>query len=121
MWQRFTERARKVVFYAQEEAQKHSHGFVQAEHLLLGCLRDEDAASVKVLNILGVSVQELRREVESRLPPGGANRKDRMTLTPRAKYVIDLAYQEARQLGNNYIGTEHLLLGIARCNHGLSK
>ncbi|HVT14063.1 MAG TPA: ATP-dependent Clp protease ATP-binding subunit [Fimbriimonadaceae bacterium] len=120
MWQRFTERARKVVFYAQEEAQKFGEGYVSTEHLLLGLVRESDSVAARVLEKLGVSLNRIRAEVEKQLPRGDARPTQDMTLTPRAKRVIDLAYDEARNLNNNYIGTEHLLLGLIREGDGLA-
>ncbi len=120
MWQRFTERARKVVFYAQEEAQKFGEGYVSTEHLLLGLVRESDSVAARVLEKLGVSLNRVRSEVEKQLPRGEARPSQDMTLTPRAKRVIDLAYDEARSLNNNYIGTEHLLLGLIREGDGLA-
>ncbi len=120
MWQRFTERARKVVFYAQEEAQKFGEGYVSTEHLLLGLVRESDSVAARVLEKLGVSLTRIRGEVEKQLPRGDARPNQDMTLTPRAKRVIDLAYDEARNLNNNYIGTEHLLLGLIREGDGLA-
>lgn len=120
MWQRFTERARKVVFYAQEEAQKFGEGYVSTEHLLLGLVREADSVAARVLDKLGVSLNRVRAEVEKQLPRGDARPNQDMTLTPRAKRVIDLAYDEARNLNNNYIGTEHLLLGLIREGDGLA-
>jgi ATP-dependent Clp protease ATP-binding subunit ClpC len=120
MWQRFTERARKVVFFAQEEAQKFGEGYVSTEHLLLGLVRENDSVAARVLEKLGVSLGRIRQEVEKQLPRGDARPSQDMTLTPRAKRVIDLAYDEARNLNNNYIGTEHLLLGLIREGDGLA-
>ncbi|MCW5935702.1 MAG: ATP-dependent Clp protease ATP-binding subunit [Fimbriimonadaceae bacterium] len=120
MWQRFTERARKVVFFAQEEAQKFGEGYVSTEHLLLGLVRETDSVAARVLDRLGVSLSRIRAEVEKQLPRGEARQTQDMTLTPRAKRVIDLAYDEARNLNNNYIGTEHLLLGLIREGDGLA-
>lgn len=120
MWQRFTERARKVVFYAQEEAQKFGEGYVSTEHLLLGLVRETDSVAARVLERLGVSLGRIRSEVEKSLPRGEARTNQEMQLTPRAKRVIDLAYDEARNLNNNYIGTEHLLLGLIREGDGLA-
>ncbi|MBX3096359.1 MAG: ATP-dependent Clp protease ATP-binding subunit [Fimbriimonadaceae bacterium] len=120
MWQRFTERARKVVFYAQEEAQKFGEGYVSTEHLLLGLVRETDSVAARVLERLGVGLMRIRGEVEKQLPRGEVRPSQDMTLTPRAKRVIDLAYDEARNLNNNYIGTEHLLLGLIREGDGLA-
>ncbi len=120
MWQRFTERARKVVFYAQEEAQRFGEGYVSTEHLLLGLVRESDSVAARVLERLGVSLSKIRSEVEKQLPKSDSRPSQEMTLTPRAKRVIDLAYDEARNLNNNYIGTEHLLLGLIREGDGLA-
>ena len=120
MWQRFTERARKSVFFAQEEAQGFGEGYVSTEHLLLGILRAPDGVSNRVLDSLGVSCTKVESDVRKQLPRGDARPNQDMTLTPRAKRVIDLAYEEARQLSNNYIGTEHLLLGLVREGDGLA-
>src|SRR5690348_312138 len=107
MWQRFTESARKVVFYAQEEAQKFGEGYVSTEHLLLGLVREPDTTAAKMLNRLALSLNRLRAEVEKQLPRGDARPSQDMTLTPRAKRTIDLSFDEARNLGDDYIGTEH--------------
>lgn len=120
MWQRFTERARKAVFYAQEEAQRFGEGYVSTEHLLLGLVREPDSVACRVLAKLGIEPERVRAEVEKQLPTGDMRPSQDMTLTPRAKRVIDLAYDEARNLNNNYIGTEHLLLGLIREADGLA-
>jgi ATP-dependent Clp protease ATP-binding subunit ClpC len=120
MWQRFTERARKVVFHAQEEAQRFGEGYVSTEHLLLGLVRESDSVATRVLERLGVTLAKVRTEVEKQLPKSDSRASQEMTLTPRAKRVIDLAYDEARNLNNNYIGTEHLLLGLIREGDGLA-
>ena len=121
MWQRFTERARKVVFYAQEEAQTFGDGYVSTEHLLLGLVRETDSTAVRALELMGISCSRIRAEVEKRLPRGDDGHSQDMSLSPRAKRVIDLAYDEARSLNNNYIGTEHLLLGLVREDDGLAR
>ena len=120
MWQRFTERARKVVFYAQEEAQKFGEGFVSTEHLLLGLARQPDSVGARALQLLGVSLERVRAEVVKQLPKGDARPSQDMTLTPRAKRVIDLAYEEARKLKDNHIGSEHILLGMIREGDGMA-
>jgi hypothetical protein len=120
MWQRFTERARKVVFFAQQEAQRFGESYVSTEHLLLGLVKEADSIAARVLDRMGVSLSRLQTEVERQLPRGDARATQEMQLTPRAKRVIDLAYDEARQLSNNYIGTEHLLLGLIREGEGLA-
>ena len=116
MWQRFTERARKAVFYAQEEAGKWNQNQVSPEHLLLGLVREEDSMAARILDHLGVKLEDVRKGVQSRLQPGEDKEgegKD-LQLTPAAKQVIDFAYDEAKRLKDNYIGGEHLLLGILR-------
>lgn len=120
MWQRFTERARKVVFYAQEEAQKYGEGYVSTEHLLLGLVREGDSVAARVLERMQVGLNRVREEIEEQLHRGEQRPSQEMALTPRAKRVIDLAYDEARNLNNNYIGTEHLLLGLIREGDGLA-
>ena len=120
MWQRFTERARKVVFYAQEEAGRLGENYVSTEHLLLGLVRENDSVAARILDKLGVSLGRIRSEIERQVTRGDGRLGQDMQLTPRAKRVIDLAYDEARQLNNNYIGTEHLLLGLIREGEGLA-
>ena len=120
MWQRFTERARKVVFYAQEEAQRFGEGFVSTEHLLLGILREEDNVATRVLVALGFTPDGVRTALKERMPNADPKPSVDMTLTPRAKRVIDLGYDEARGLRNDYIGTEHLLLGLIKEADGVA-
>ncbi|MBV9852327.1 MAG: AAA family ATPase, partial [Armatimonadetes bacterium] len=120
MWQRFTERARKVVFYAQEEAGRLGENYVSTEHLLLGLVRENDSVAARILDRIGVSLGRIRSEIERQVSRGDGRLGQDMQLTPRAKRVIDLAYDEARQLNNNYIGTEHLLLGLIRGGEGLA-
>jgi len=120
MWQRFTENARKVIFYSQEEAQRFGEGYVSTEHILLGLTHESGHKAAEVLNRLGLSMNRLRAEVEKQLPRGDTRPSQDMTLTPRAKRVIDLAYDEARNLSNDYIGTEHLLLGLIREGDGIA-
>ncbi len=120
MWQRFTERARRVVFFAQEEANRLGENYVSTEHLLLGLVRENDSVAARILDRLGVSLSRVRAEVERQVSRGDGRLGQDMQLTPRAKRVIDLAYDEARQLNNNYIGTEHLLLGLIREGDGLA-
>jgi ornithine carbamoyltransferase len=120
MWQRFTERARRVVFFAQEEAARLGENYVGTEHLLLGLIRESDSAAARILDRLGVPLGRIRAEIEKQVGRGKGNLGQDMQLTPRAKRVIDLSYEEARQLNNNYIGTEHLLLGLVREGDGLA-
>src|SRR4051794_9378685 len=120
MWQRFTERARRVVFFAQEEAGRLGENYVSTEHLLLGLVRENDSVAARILDRMGVSLGRIRSEIERQVTRGDGRLGQDMQLTPRAKRVIDLAYDEARQLNNNYIGTEHLLLGLIREGEGLA-
>jgi ornithine carbamoyltransferase len=120
MWQRFTERARRVVFFAQEEAARLGENYVGTEHLLLGLVRESDSVAARILDRMGVPLGRLREDIERQVTRGAGSLGQDMQLTPRAKRVIDLAYEEARQLNNNYIGTEHILLGLIREGDGLA-
>jgi ATP-dependent Clp protease ATP-binding subunit ClpA len=120
MWQRFTERGRRVIFHAQEVAQLFGEGYVSTEHILLGLIREPTSVACTVIERLGVSLTEIKVETEKQLPQGKGRPSQEMTLTPRAKRTIDLAYDEARNLNNNYIGSEHLLLGLVREGDGLA-
>ena len=120
MWQRFTERTRRVIFFAQEEAARLGENYVGTEHLLLGLVRESDSVAARILERLGVSLGRIRQEIERQVTRGDGRLGQEMQLTPRAKRVIDLAYEEARQLNNNYIGTEHLLLGLVRESEGIA-
>ena len=119
MWQRFSENARKVVHFAQEEAQKLGEGYISTEHLLLGLTREECAAS-RVLLSLRLEPSFLRAEVFRNVPRNESLQDSDISLTPRGKRVIDLAYDEARLLNDDFIGTEHLLLGLVREEAGLA-
>jgi len=120
MWQRFTERARKAVFYAQEEAGKWNQNFVSPEHLLLGLIREDDSFTARILDRIGISRDQIRSEVQKHLSPGTDGQGKDLMLTPSAKQVIDLAYAEAKKLKNPYIGGEHLLLGLIAEQEGLA-
>lgn len=119
MWQRFTEKARLAIFYAQEEAAKRKSKIVGTEHLLLGLLDEPDNIAKRVFQRIGVNEESLRREIEKMAPvsdTGDVNQD--MQLSANAKRAIDLAYQSARELRNNYVGTEHLLLGLVKNDRG---
>lgn len=118
MWHQFTERARRAVFFAQEEAARLGEFRVGPEHLLLGLLREPDSISSRVLDRLGVPLMRVCKEVEAQIPPGQGRGDQNMELSPRGKRSIELAHEEARQMNNNYIGMEHLLLGIVREGEG---
>ena len=120
MWQRFTERARRIVFYAQEEANRLGESYVSTEHLLLGIVRESDSVAARVLDGMGVSLARIRIEIERQVATKNGQMGQDMQLTPRGKRVIDLAYDEARQLGNDWIGSEHLLLGLLREAEGMA-
>jgi excisionase family DNA binding protein len=114
MWQRFTERARQVVFYAQEEAAALGEDYVSPYHLLLGITRVPESIGAVILKELGVSLDNVRASVEAQVQNGEGGSKRDMQLTSRARRVIDLAYDEARGLEHSYIGVEHILLGLLR-------
>jgi ATP-dependent Clp protease ATP-binding subunit ClpC len=119
MWQQFTQRARRVVFYSQEEAQNFGERYISTEHLLLGLLREENTAQ-EVLAALGCDRESLSLDLRRQLPEGTATPSQDMTLSPRAKRVIDLALDESRNFKNDFIGTEHLLLGFVREGDGMA-
>src|SRR6476469_9305137 len=108
---KFTERARRVLTLAQEEAQRFNHNYIGTEHLLLGLVREGDGVAAKVLNNLGVSLNDARSAVEHIIGRGDRVALGEIGLTPRAKRAIELAVDESAQLVHHYIGTEHLLLG----------
>ncbi len=117
---KFTERARTVLSLAQEEAQRFNHSYVGTEHLLLGLVREGDGVAAKVLSNLGVHLASVRAEVEHTVGRGDHIVLGDIGLTPRAKKVVELAVDEARRLNHNYIGTEHLLLGLVREGEGIA-
>src|SRR5919199_534947 len=117
---KFTERARRVLTLAQEEAQRFNHNYIGTEHLLLGLVREGDGVAAKVLSNLGVELTKVRSAVEFIIGRGERQVMGDIGLTPRAKKVIELAVDEARRLGHHYIGTEHLLLGLIREGEGIA-
>jgi len=119
MFNRFTERARKVVILAKEEAKRFNHNYIGTEHILLGLIKEGEGVAAAVLQNLGLSLDMIRLEVEKLVQPGPATViSGDIPFTPKAKKVIELAMEEARHLGHNYIGTEHLLLGLIREGEG---
>ncbi len=116
----FTERARKAMSLAQEEAQRLQHPYIGTEHLLLGLVREGEGVAAKVLSNLGVELKEVRDAVEAIIGRGDHVVLGEIGLTPRAKKVIELAVDEARRLNHHSIGTEHLLLGLAREGEGIA-
>jgi ATP-dependent Clp protease ATP-binding subunit ClpC len=117
---RFTQRARRVLAYAQEEAERLNHSYIGTEHLLLGLLREESGIAGKVLRDLNVQFERVTELVERITGPGRRTPFSKIDLTPRTKRVIELAVDEARRLGQHYIGTEHLLLGLIRQGDGVA-
>ena len=120
MFERFTERARQVVVLAQEEARSLKHNYIGTEHLLLGLLREEEGVAARVLDGLEVSVEEVRAAVVRIVGSGEESPQGQIPFTPRAKKVLELALREALSLGHNYIGTEHILLGLVREDEGVA-
>jgi ATP-dependent Clp protease ATP-binding subunit ClpC len=121
MFNRFTERARKVIILAKEEARRFNHDYIGTEHLLLGLIREGEGVAATVLQKLGVSLENIRLEIEKLVQPGPATQIiGDIPFTPRAKKTLELAAEEARSLGHNYIGTEHLLLGLIREGEGVA-
>jgi len=119
-FEKFTERARRVLTLAQEEAQHFSHSYIGTEHILLGLVREDEGVAARVLVNLGVVLSKVRSAVEFIIGRGEKATSDEIGLSPRAKRVIELAIDEARHLGHNYIGTEHLLLGLLREGEGIA-
>src|SRR5437763_1603709 len=120
MFERFSERARQVVVLAQDEARLLKHNYIGTEHLLLGLIREEEGLAARVLRSLDVSVEEAREQVARVIGPGDGVTTGQIPFTPRAKKVLELALRESRSLGHNYIGTEHILLGLVRENEGVA-
>lgn len=120
MFEKFTERGRKVIIYAKEEAEKRQNDYLGTEHLLLAVLKEDDGLPIAILKRIGITPEEIRLEIERNLPPG----TNLMTFgdipfTPRAKKVLELAVEEARLLGHSYIGSEHIFLGLIREEEGI--
>ena len=120
MFERFTERARQVVVLAQEEARTLKHNYIGTEHILLGLLREEEGLAARVLEGLEITVEEVRSQVIRIVGAGEEVTSGQIPFTPRAKKVLELALREALSLGHNYIGTEHILLGLVRENEGVA-
>jgi ATP-dependent Clp protease ATP-binding subunit ClpC len=120
VFERFTERARQVVVLAQDEARLLKHNYIGTEHLLLGLLREEDSPASAVLQSLGIELEEVRARVAEIIGPGESEVSGQIPFTPRAKKVLELSLREAISFGHNYIGTEHILLGIVRENDGIA-
>jgi ATP-dependent Clp protease ATP-binding subunit ClpC len=121
MFEKFTDRARRVVVRAQEEARTLNHDFIGTEHILLGLVGEGHGLAAKALESLGISLEAVRQRVEDAVPSGQyARPSGHIPFTPRAKKVLELSLSEAKLLGHSYIGTEHILLGLLREGEGVA-
>ena len=120
MFERFTDRARRVVVLAQEEARMLNHNYIGTEHLLLGLIHEGEGVAAKALESLGISLEAARQQVEEIIGQGQQAPSGHIPFTPRAKRILELSLREALQLGHNYIGTEHILLGIVCEGEGVA-
>ncbi|MGI8938910.1 MAG: ATP-dependent Clp protease ATP-binding subunit [Iamia sp.] len=120
MFERFTDRARRVLVLAQEEARLLNHNFIGTEHILLGLIHEGEGVAAKALESLGISLEAVREKVEETIGSSGSSTTGSPPFTPRAKKVLELSLREALQLGHNYIGTEHMLLGVVREGEGVA-
>ena len=120
MFERFTDRARRVVVLAQEEARMLSHDYIGTEHILLGLIHEGEGVAARALESLGIGLETVRQEVEEIIGRGREAPGGHIPFTPRAKKVLELSLREALQLGHNYIGTEHILLGLIREGEGVA-
>jgi ATP-dependent Clp protease ATP-binding subunit ClpC len=120
VFERFTERARQVVVLAQDEARLLKHNYIGTEHILLGLLREEEGLAARVLEGLDIELNEVRAQVARVVGQGDEATTGQIPFTPRAKKVLELSLREALSLNHNYIGTEHVLLGLVRENEGVA-
>jgi len=120
MFERFTDRARRVVVLAQEEARMLNHNYIGTEHILLGLIHEGEGVAAKSLESMGISLEAVRAQVEEIIGQGKQAPSGHIPFTPRAKKVLELSLREALQLGHNYIGTEHILLGLIREGEGVA-
>jgi ATP-dependent Clp protease ATP-binding subunit ClpA len=120
MFERFTDRARRVVVLAQEEARLLNHNYIGTEHILLGLAHEGQGVAAKALESLGISLEAVRAQVEEIIGQGQSAPTGHIPFTPRAKKVLELSLREAKQLGHNYVGTEHILLGLVREGEGVA-
>ena len=120
LFERFTDRARRVVVLAQEEARHLNHSYIGTEHILLGLISEGEGVAAKALDSLSISLDAVRAQVEEIIGQGGSSPSGHIPFTPRAKKVLELSLREALQLGHNYIGTEHILLGLLREGEGVA-
>ena len=120
MFERFTDRARRVVVLAQEEARKFNHNYIGTEHILVGLIREDGGVAAKGLESLGIGLDAVRQQIEEIVGIGEQAPSGHVPFTPRAKKVLELSLREALQLGYDYIGTEHILLGLIREGDGVA-
>jgi ATP-dependent Clp protease ATP-binding subunit ClpC len=120
MFERFTDRARNVVVLAQEEARLLKHNYIGTEHILLGLIRESEGIAAQALQALGIGLEAVREQVQEIIGTGQQAPSGHIPFTPRAKKVLELSLREAMQLGDNYIGTEHILLGLIREGEGVA-
>jgi ATP-dependent Clp protease ATP-binding subunit ClpA len=120
VFERFTERAQQAVNLAQDEARALKHNYLGTEHILLGLLREDEGLAARVLESFDITVEEVRAQVARIVGQGDEVMRGQIPFTPRAKKVLELAVRESLSLGHNYIGTEHILLGIVRENEGVA-
>ena len=119
MFERFTDRARRVIVLAQEEARTLQHNYIGTEHLLLGLIREGEGVAAKALASKGVTLDDTRKQVEEMIGKGNASPNGHIPFTPHARQVLELSLREALQLGHSYIGTEHILLGLIHEGEGV--
>ena len=120
MFERFTDRARRVVVYAQDEARLLDHNYIGTEHILLGLIREGEGVAAKALDSLGISLEAVRLRTEDIIGRGQYAQEGHIPFTPRAKRVLELSLLESRELGHRYIGTEHILLGLIHEGEGVA-
>ena len=120
VFQRFTDRARRAVVLAQEEARALGHDFIGTEHILLGLIDEGQGTAIAVLESLGISPATVRQRVVDAVRPGGHESSGHIPFTPRAKSVLEMSLSEANLLGHSYVGTEHILLGLLRAGNGVA-
>jgi ATP-dependent Clp protease ATP-binding subunit ClpC len=120
MFERFTDRARRVVVFAQEEARMLNHSYIGTEHILLGLIHEGEGVAARALESLGISLPDVRRDVGEIIGKGEGAPTGHIPFTPRAKKILELSLREALQLGHSYIGTEHILLGLVREGEGVA-
>jgi ATP-dependent Clp protease ATP-binding subunit ClpC len=118
MFERFTDRARRVVVLAQEEAKMLNHNYIGTEHILLGLIHEGEGVAAKALESMGISLDAVREQVQDIIGQGQQQPTGHIPFTPRAKKVLELSLREALQLGHNYIGTEHILLALLELEAG---